>query len=331
MEILWLKLHGLGAEMWREFVYILPFLFIGVFLEALIRTFKWHVKIRKALTHYGMLSIVIATLLGVASPLCACSILPMVISLLLAGLPLAPAMSLLVTSPIMSPAGYTLLNWELGPFWANAVLACAIFMGLFVGYLTHYVRRYGFTEDKLFRKTLPAGDFHDPDYPVEELRCDCGKQLSHAVERCTHNKFLVFCAKAWEGGIKITKFALLGLFIEVLASNLIPQEWISALLEGQGIWPIVTITFASIPLHLPQITAASMLYGFVSPEEGAAAINLAKGAGVALLVGGPMTALPVMGVLITMFRKRVLFLYLTLCTFGTMLVSLTLHYLPIQL
>jgi uncharacterized membrane protein YraQ (UPF0718 family) len=76
----------LGAELWDEFIYILPFLAIGVLLEAIIRTFKWHIKIRKALTHFGVLSIVLATLLGVASPLCACATLPLVISLLLASM-----------------------------------------------------------------------------------------------------------------------------------------------------------------------------------------------------------------------------------------------------
>lgn len=318
----------LGTDLWAEFLYILPFLLIGVLLEAVIRTFKWHVKIRKALTRFGVLSIGLATLLGVASPLCACATLPLVISLLLAGLPLAPAMALLVTSPLMSPAGYTLLNWELGLVWANVILTSAIFMGLFAGYVTHALRRYGFTEDRLFRKALPSGDFHDPDYPVEELRCDCGKQLSHRVDRCTHNKFLVFVAKFWEGSLKIGKFALIGLLIEVIASSLIPHEWVAALLEGNGVLPIFTLTFATIPLHLPQVTAAAMLYGFVAPEVGAG-ITLAKGAGIALLVGGPVTALPVMGVFISMFRKRVLLLYLCLCVSGTIFLALSWRLLPV--
>jgi len=72
-----------------EFLYILPYLVIGVLFEAIIRTMKWHVKIRKALTRFGILAIPAATLLGVASPLCACATLPLVISLLVAGLPLA--------------------------------------------------------------------------------------------------------------------------------------------------------------------------------------------------------------------------------------------------
>ncbi len=320
----------LGLGLWREAVYILPFLMIGVLLEAIIRTFKWHVKIRKALTHYGVLSIVLATLLGLISPLCACATLPLVISLLLAGLPLAPAMALLVTSPLMSPAGYTLLNWELGAEWANAVLVCALFMGLYAGYVTHFLRRYGFTEDLLFRKVLPAGDFHDPDYPVEELRCACGKQLSHRVDRCTHNKFLVFLAKFWEGLLKIGRFALIGLVIEVLASTFIPTDWLAALLSGDGVMPILTLTLVTIPLHLPQVTAAAMLYGFVSPEVGEG-ITLAKGAGIALLIGGPVTALPVMGIFLSMFRFRVLLLYLFLCVSGTLFLAFTYRWISLSL
>lgn len=328
MEAFFSTATELAVSLWSEFVYILPFLVIGVLLEAVIRTFKWHIKIRKALTRFGLLSIVLATLLGVVSPLCACATLPLVIGLLLGGLPLAPAMALLVTSPLMSPAGYTLLNWELGAGWANVVLFCAVFLGLFAGYLTHLLRPYGFTEDKLFRKALPQGDFHDPDYPVEELRCDCGKQLSHQVARCTHNKFYIFLAKAWEGGLKIGKFALIGLVIEVVASQLIPHDWVAALLEGQGVLPVFTLTFATIPLHLPQVTAAAMLYGFVSPEVGNG-ITLSKGSGIALLIGGPVTALPVMGVFISMFRKRVLALYLTLCISGTLLLAFSYRLLPV--
>jgi uncharacterized membrane protein YraQ (UPF0718 family) len=318
----------LGTELWREFLYILPYLAIGVFLEAVIRTLKWHVKIRKALTRFGILAIPAATLLGVASPLCACATLPLVISLLVGGLPLAPAMALLVTSPLMSPASFTMLSGMLGSSWALTVLVCAISLGMFAGFVTHFLRNKGFSEEVIFRKSLPQGDFHDPDYPVEELRCECGQQLSHRVDRCTHNKLLVFLARFWEGSLKISKFVMIGLVIEVVALLFIPNGWITGLLEGQGVLPIFTLTLAAIPLHLPQVTAASMLFGFYLPDPGQV-IPLAKGAGVAALIGGPVTALPVMAVFISMFKPRVLFLYISLCVGGTIVLALIFRALPI--
>ncbi|TYO98661.1 hypothetical protein EDC39_10521 [Geothermobacter ehrlichii] len=317
MESVAPTLIELGRELVKEFLYILPYLAAGVLLEAVIRTFRWHVKIRHALTRFGTWSIVVATLLGVISPLCACATLPLVISLMLAGLPLAPAMSLLVTSPLMSPASYSMLSGMLGIGWASTVTVCAVLLGLFAGLVTHLLRDRGFREDELFRKALPQGDFHDPDYPVEELRCECGKQLSHRVNRCTHNKFLVFLARFWEGSLKIGRFALIGMVIEVLAEFFIPNQWLTALLAGEGVMPILAITFATIPLHLPQVTAASMIFGFFLPDPGQT-IPLANGPGIAMLVGGPVTALPVMGIFLSMFKKRVFFLYLALCISGTL-------------
>lgn len=314
----------------EEFLYILPYLVIGVLFEAIIRTLKWHVKIRKALTRFGILAIPAATLLGVASPLCACATLPLVISLLVAGLPLAPAMALLVTSPLMSPASFSMLSGMLGTSWALTVLVNAVLLGMFAGYVTHFLREKGFSEEKIFKKALPQGDFHDPDYPVEELRCECGKQLSHRVNRCTHNKFLVFLARFWEGSLKISKFVMIGLVIEVVALLFIPNGWITGLLEGQGIAPIFALTFAAIPLHLPQVTAASMLFGFYLPDPGQT-IPLAKGAGIAMLIGGPVTALPVMAVFISMFKPRVLLLYISVCVGGTIALALILRALPITI
>ncbi len=327
MESFGATLIELLHEMWEELLYILPYLAIGVLFEAIIRTFKWHVKIRHALTRFGHFSIVMATVLGVASPLCACATLPLVISLLLAGLPLAPAMALLITSPLMSPASYTMLSGMLGVQWATLIVVCAVSLGLFGGVVTQILRRYGFDEENIFRKKLPQGNFHDPDYPVEELRCDCGKQLSHRVDRCTHNKFLVFLARFWEGSIKIGKFALIGLVIEVVASFFIPTSWLTNLLTEGGMLDAVVLMFATIPLHLPQVTAASMLFGFYLPDPGQL-IPLAKGPGIAMLVGGPVTALPVMAIFISMFKKRVLILYLVLCVVGTLTLATIFHLFP---
>jgi hypothetical protein len=311
----------LGADLWKEFVYILPYLAVGVLIEAIIRTFKWHVKIRKVLVRLGPWAIPAAALLGVVSPLCACATLPLVISLLLAGVPLAPAVALLVTSPIMSPSSYSMISGMLGIEWATLILVSAIFLGLFAGYLTLFLRPYGFSEEIIFKEKLPAGDFHDPDYPVESLRCECGQQLSHRVDRCTHNKFLVFAARFWEGSLKIGKFALIGLVVEVVALSFISVDWMTSLLSHGGILQTLLIMAATIPMHLPQVTAASMLYGFYLPDPGQT-IALAKGPGIALLIGGPVTALPVMAVLYSMFHKRVLALYLALCVTGTMLLAI---------
>ena len=119
--------------------------------------------------------------------------LPPVIPQLLVGLPLAPAMVLLVTSPMMSAGSYAMSLGLLGLGWANVVLICRVSLGLFAGYVTLYPRFHGFSQELIFSERLPADKFHDADYLVEALGCECGKQLSNRVEASTHTTSLWCC------------------------------------------------------------------------------------------------------------------------------------------
>ena len=322
MEPFFNEILGFGADFIAEFRYIFWYFVAGVAMEALVRTFGWHIKLRKIMERLGGGAIWLALGIGLFSPLCACGILPLTISMILAGVPFAPAMTLLVTSPLMSPAGYTLTAWELGQQWAVVKLVTAALMGLFAGYVTLYFQRRGWFEmDRLFTRGIPKGDFHDPDYPCEDLQCDCRNQFSKKyIESRTSNKVAVFFGKFVDGTLKIGKFVLLGVFIEVLAVRYIPIDWISPLLTNTFPLSIPLITVAVVPLHINQIMASAILYGFVD-------LPLAKGPGLAFLVGGPVTAIPVMGIFLTFFARRVFFLYLGICLIGTIILAYGYYYL----
>lgn len=312
METFFNEILGLSADFVAEFRYIFWYFMSGVALEALVRTYGWHFKLRALLEKFGHGSIWLATGLGLFSPLCACGVLPLTISMILAGVPFAPAMALLITSPLMSPAGYTLTVWELGHQWALVKVISAVIMGLLAGYTTlYFTKRWALTNENMFARGIPKGDFHDPDYPCEDLQCDCRKQFSKKyVESRTSNKFFIFLGKFVDGTLKIGKFAVLGVAIEVLAVRYIPTGWIEPLLSNTFPLSIPIIAIAVVPLHVNQIMASAILYGFVD-------LPLARGPGLAFLVGAPVTAIPVMVVFLTFFKRRIFFLYLGICLIGT--------------
>lgn len=316
------ELLELGADFIAEFRYIFWYFVSGVAIEALVRTFGWHIKLRKLLEKFGHGSIFLATGIGVFSPLCACGVLPLTISMLMAGVPLAPAMTLLITSPLMSPAGYTLTAWQLGDQWALAKIFSAVVMGLLAGYTTlFFQKRGGFDNEDLFARAVPKGDFHDPDYPCEDLQCDCRNQFSKKyIETRTGNRFFIFWGKFVDGAIKIGKFVVLGVLIEVVAARYIPAEWISPLLTNTFPLSIPLISLAVVPLHINQVMASAILYGFID-------LPLARGPGLAFLIGGPVTAIPVMGVFLAFFKRRVFYLYMGICLTGTIGLAYIYHYL----
>jgi hypothetical protein len=308
-------------DLWEALGHVFWYFLAGVLIAALIRTYKVHVRARKHLPRLGLWGIFAATLIGMFSPLCACGVLPIVVSLLMSGLPLAPAMSLVVSSPLMSVEGYGVTAGLLGVDWANAKLLSALFMGLFAGLVTHFVTMRGHLPAyELFKGELPKGDIHDPDFQDERLACHCREQWSNRIARKHPNKFIIFWAKAAELFVHVGKYTLIGLLIEVVASRYLPSEWIAAVFGSDGWINIPLITLAAVPLHLNQFTAAGILYGPVNVLERLGS-EISWGSGMAFLIGGPVTALPVMGVFLSLFKARVFWLYLGLCLSGSIIVA----------
>lgn len=316
------EIAGIAADLWEALGHVFWYFLAGVLIAAVIRTYKVHVKARKYLPRLGFWGIFAATLIGMFSPLCACGVLPIVVSLLMSGLPLAPAMSLVVASPLMSIEGYGVTAGLLGIDWANAKLVAALFMGIFAGLATHLITRRGLLPaHELFKGELPKGDIHDPDFQDERLACHCREQWSNRIAR-KHNpgKFIIFLTKAAELFVHVGKYTLIGIVIEVFAARYIPADWIAAVFGSESWINIPLITLAAVPLHLNQFTAAGILFGPVNVLERLGS-DISWGSGMAFLIGGPVTALPVMGVFLSLFKARVFWLYLALCIGGSIIIA----------
>lgn len=310
---------GIAAEAWS----VLPYFLVGILIAGFIRTYKLATRMQRSLARFGFLSIFFASLLGVLSPLCACGILTTVISLLFADLPMAPIMALLVASPLMSPTTYLVSLNDLGPEWTLIRTAAAFLMGMFAGLLTYALRNRGFrTADLFIDGVIPRGDFHDEDYPREDLRCSCRQRLGNRVALRTGNKFLIFLAKSAEMLWPVGKYVLIGISLGIIIERYVPPDWIYSLFGKDDPLNVVWITFGSIPIFLHQISASGVLYHIRSGLDG----TMNGAAALAFLIGGPVTAMPTMTMLWALFKKRLFFLYLFICVGGTIILAFFFQY-----
>lgn len=306
--------HGILAELWD----ILPYFIIGILLAGFIRTYKIAVKLQLTLRKYGVMSVFIASFIGIITPLCACGTLTTAISLLFAGIPLAPVMSLMVTSSLMSPSTYLLTLNDLGPEWTVVRTLAALLMGVFAGMVTHFLKRWGFETKEVFLDgAIVRGDFHDEDYPDERLRCGCKQKFGNRVALKTANKFLIFLAKSAEMIPMVGKYILVGVFIGAIAERYMPSEWIYYFFGRKDPLNVLWITLASVPVFLHQLSASSILFHIKGSLSG----TLDSGAALAFMIGGPVTAIPTMVMFWTIFQKRVFVLYMFICLAGTVLVT----------
>jgi uncharacterized membrane protein YraQ (UPF0718 family) len=313
--------HGIIAELWNVF----PYFIVGILLAGYIRTYKIAVKLQATLRRYGFLSVFLASLVGILTPLCACGTVTTAVSLLFAGLPLAPVMSLLVTSPLLSPSTYLLTLNDLGPEWTVIRTVAAFTMGIFAGVVTHLLRNRGFQTEVIFIEgAVPRGDLHDEAYPDERLRCNCKEKFGHRVAAKTKNMFVVFLAKSSEMLWLVGKYVLIGVAIGAIVERYMPFKWIYELFGQQdNKLSIIWVTLGSVPIFLHQISASSILYHIKSSLHG----TLDGGAGLAFMIGGPVTAMPTMIMFWTIFKKRVFFLYMFLCIVGTIIIAYAFQFL----
>lgn len=306
--------HGIVAELWD----VLPYFVVGLLLGGYLRTYKIAVKLQNSLRKYGVASVFLASFIGIITPLCACGTLTTAISLLFAGLPLAPVMALLVTSPLLSPSAFLLTLNDLGPEWTVIRTISAYAMGVFAGLVAHMLRNKGFNTKELFIEgAVVRGDFHDEDYPDERLRCNCREKFGNRVAVRTSNTFLIFLAKSAEMIWPVGKYILVGVAVGAVVERYMPYEWIYHLFGSKDPLSIVWVTLGSVPLFLHQISASSILFHIKSSLHG----TLDSGAALAFIIGGPVTAVPTLALFWSVFKKRVFVMYLTVCLAGTMIIA----------
>ena len=314
----------LGYELWdvivsetgvvHELIEVFPYFMIGVLFAGYIRTFKLAIKLQRYLNRYGTASILLGAGIGMFTPLCACGTLTTAISLLFLSIPLAPVMALLVTSPLMSPSTYFISLNYLGPEWTVIRTLATFLLGIFAGFLTHFLRNKGFeTKDVLIENAVPRGDFHDEHYPDEKFRCNCKEKFGNRIAAKTNNMFVIYLAKSSEMFWMVGKYVLIGIAVGIVVQRYLPPDWIYKLFGQDGVFNIVWITLGSIPVFLHQISSSSILYHVKNSLDS----TLNPGVGLAFLIGGPVTAMPTMIMFWAVFKKRVFTLYMFICVVGT--------------
>lgn len=109
---------------------ILILLIMMIFTISFIRSFFPPEKTKKTLSRFkGIKGNIMASLLGIVTPFCSCSSVPIFIGFVEGGVPLGLTFSFLITSPIVNEAAFAILLGVFG--WKIALLY--VFTGVIVG------------------------------------------------------------------------------------------------------------------------------------------------------------------------------------------------------
>jgi hypothetical protein len=291
LEVVWTEV----AKMWWFFL-------LACLLVGIIKGYKLDLKIRDLLRRSGVWGVTLAVLVGMVSPLCACGILPIAISLAMIGTPLAPLLALLATSPVMGPDALVLTWRGLGSEWALLKLGGAALLGLGVGGITLLLEKQGFLAGNQVR----LQPIHNPDgtlAPARVIGAAAGIKVRSMVIVPRDSRLHFILDRTLDAAWFTGRFLLLAIVLEAIIVILVPPSWILGLVGADHLGSVLVAALVGLPLPVNQIPLIPILAGLLQR-------GMNDGAALTLLLAGPMSSIPAMAALYGLFRPRVVSVFL---------------------
>jgi len=123
-----------------------------IFIVSVIRSYFPPEKTKRILSHKKeFIGNILAALLGIVTPFCSCSAVPLFIGFVEAGVPLGVTFSFLISSPMVNEVAVVLLwgmfGWKIAAIYLGTGLLVAIIAGLIIGRLKleRWVEEYVYT------------------------------------------------------------------------------------------------------------------------------------------------------------------------------------------
>lgn len=330
------------ANLWIYLVLSIP-------LAVAIRVTEAQQYIERIFRGHPAKMIILATIVGAFSPFCACTVVPVIASLLIAGVPLAPVMAFWIASPSMDPEIFFLSVAMLGWPLAIARMVSTLILSIVGGFLTHYLGEREFFADGILREnrgeyslswgkigqriiTILTRPFMQTvpttvavsslDATANFISLESVSVLSCATSSGESCDISVKELSIWNKivqetlnvGRMIILFMAIAFLLEALILLYIPQDSIVGWLGGDNPLAILLAAFVGIPIYTTNLTALPLISGLL--EQG-----MTPGAALAFLIAGPTTTLPAIAAVYGIAKRRVFFVYLSLSLIGAIVLG----------
>jgi uncharacterized membrane protein YraQ (UPF0718 family) len=288
------------AESIRFFVFELPkvllLLALIIFFVGIIRSYFSAERTRKVLEGKSTFTgNILASLLGIVTPFCSCSAIPLFLGFVESGVPLGVPFSFLIAAPMINEVAVILLfgmfGWKVAAIYVLTGLTIAITAGWIIGKLKleHWVQdwvygiRIGETEEAEGRQSI-------------------AERLSHGYEAVRE-----IVGKVWI-------YVAAGIAVGAGAHGFVPEEYMAGLM-GKSVWYSVPL---SVLIGVPLYSNAAGIIPIVSVliEKGAS-----LGTSLAFMMAVIGLSLPEMIILKKVLKMPLILTFAGIVASGIMIVG----------
>jgi len=285
-----------------EFPKVMMLLILIIFFVGILRSYFTAERTRKALegkkTFTGN---IMASMLGIVTPFCSCSAIPLFLGFVESGVPLGVTFSFLIAAPMINEVAvillYGLFGWKVAAIYIGTGLAIAIIAGWIIGKLKleHWV------EDWVYA-TKSGGNDTDEDKIGFSNRITLGYEAVKDI-----------VGKVW-------LYVALGILVGAGAHGYVPQEFMASLM-GKSAWYSVPL---SVLIGIPLYSNAAGIVPIVSVliEKGAS-----LGTALAFMMSVIALSLPEMIILRKVLKLPLIVTFIAIVGGGIMIVGFLFNFI----
>ncbi len=267
-----------------------------VFAMGVVHTFFSPERTRALLSgrHEGVGNVLAATL-GIVTPFCSCSAVPLFIGLLTAGVPLGVTFSFLISAPMVNEVALALLfgmfGWKIASIYLGLGLTVAILAGFVIGKLG-----------------------------MENYIEDWVREIPQTVVSAKHahiawnERF----AEGWRSVKdivgKIWPYIIAGIAVGAGIHGYVPEDFMASIMGREAWWSVPLAVLIGVPMY-------SNAAGIIPVVEALLAKGAALGTVLAFMMSVIALSLPEMIILRKVLKIRLITVFASVVAFGILLVG----------
>lgn len=274
---------------------VLLLLTLVVFAVGILRSFVTVARTRQVLAGRQAMGNVLAALLGVVTPFCSCSAVPLFIGFMTAGVPLGVTFSFLISAPMVNEIALVLLFGLLG--WKVAALYFVTGLGIAIvsGWVMGRMNLEPYVEDWVMQ--IRAGEAAAPDESMTVR-----DRVEYALDSVRD-----IVGRVW-------KFIILGIAAGAGIHGYVPDGYLAGIM-GEGAWWSVPM---SVLIGIPMYSNAA---GIVPVVEALLGKGAALGTVLAFMMSVIALSFPEMVILRKVLKPRLIAIFVGVVGTGILLVG----------
>lgn len=209
---------------------VLLLLVLVVFGVGVIRTFFTPDRTRRILAgRRESVGNVLAASLGVVTPFCSCSAVPLFLGFVKAGIPLGVTFSFLIAAPMVNEVALALLYELFGLKVAGLYLATGLIIAIVVGRIIGWLHLERFIESWVYE--LEGSASGSEERLTWAMRIDRGRQAVREI-----------VGRVWP-------FVVAGIAVGAGIHGYVPEGWMASFMGKGAWWSVPAVVLLGIPMY----------------------------------------------------------------------------------